>query len=47
MFHIIVMLILGLIAGALARLIMPGKDPMSLWNDCAAWYRWLISWRLH
>lgn len=31
MFHIIVMLIVGLIAGALARLIMPGKDPMGLW----------------
>jgi uncharacterized membrane protein YeaQ/YmgE (transglycosylase-associated protein family) len=31
MFHIIVMLIVGLIAGALARLILPGADPMSLW----------------
>jgi len=27
--HIIGMLIVGLIAGALARLILPGKDPMS------------------
>lgn len=24
-------IIVGLIAGALARLIMPGKDPMSIW----------------
>jgi uncharacterized membrane protein YeaQ/YmgE (transglycosylase-associated protein family) len=31
MFRIIVMLIVGLIAGALARLILPGKDPMSIW----------------
>ena len=31
MFRIIVMLVVGLIAGALARLILPGKDPMSLW----------------
>ena len=31
MFHIIGMLIVGLIAGALARLILPGKDPMSFW----------------
>jgi len=30
MLHIIVMLVIGLIAGALARLIMPGKDPMGL-----------------
>jgi len=30
MFHIIVMLVVGLIAGALARLILPGRDPMSL-----------------
>ena len=28
--HIIVMLIVGLIAGALARLILPGKDPMGI-----------------
>ncbi|HZM91357.1 MAG TPA: GlsB/YeaQ/YmgE family stress response membrane protein [Blastocatellia bacterium] len=31
MFRIIVMIIVGLIAGALARLIMPGKDPMGIW----------------
>lgn len=31
MFRIIVMLIVGLIAGALARLLLPGKDPMSVW----------------
>lgn len=31
MFRIIVMLIVGLIAGALARLILPGKDPMGIW----------------
>jgi Predicted membrane protein len=30
MFHIIGMLIVGLIAGALARLILPGKDPMGI-----------------
>ena len=30
MWQIIVMLIVGLIAGALARLILPGKDPMGL-----------------
>lgn len=30
MWHIIAMLIIGLIAGALARLILPGKDPMGL-----------------
>lgn len=30
MLQIIGMLIVGLIAGALARLIMPGKDPMGL-----------------
>jgi uncharacterized membrane protein YeaQ/YmgE (transglycosylase-associated protein family) len=30
MWHIIGMLIIGLIAGALARLILPGKDPMGL-----------------
>lgn len=30
-FHIISMLILGLIAGGLARLLMPGKDPMPIW----------------
>jgi uncharacterized membrane protein YeaQ/YmgE (transglycosylase-associated protein family) len=30
MFHILGMLIVGLIAGALARLILPGKDPMGL-----------------
>jgi len=30
MFHIIGMLIVGLIVGALARLIMPGRDPMGL-----------------
>ena len=28
--HIIGMIIVGLIAGALARLIMPGKDPMGV-----------------
>ena len=28
--HIIGMIIVGLIAGALARLIMPGKDPMGI-----------------
>jgi uncharacterized membrane protein YeaQ/YmgE (transglycosylase-associated protein family) len=31
MFRIIAMLVVGLIAGALARLIMPGKDPMGIW----------------
>lgn len=31
MLQIIGMLIVGVIAGALARLILPGKDPMSLW----------------
>jgi len=31
MFQIIVTLVVGLIAGALARLILPGKDPMSIW----------------
>ena len=31
MWRIIVMLIVGLIAGALARLILPGKDPMGIW----------------
>jgi uncharacterized membrane protein YeaQ/YmgE (transglycosylase-associated protein family) len=31
MFHIIWMLVVGLIAGALARLFVPGKDPMSIW----------------
>lgn len=30
MFHIIGMLIVGLIAGALARLILPGRDPMGI-----------------
>ena len=30
MFQIIGMIIVGLIAGALARLILPGKDPMGL-----------------
>jgi uncharacterized membrane protein YeaQ/YmgE (transglycosylase-associated protein family) len=30
MWSIIVMLIVGLIAGALARLILPGKDPMGI-----------------
>lgn len=30
MLRIIVMLVVGLIAGALARLILPGKDPMGL-----------------
>ena len=30
MWSIISMIIVGLIAGALARLIMPGKDPMGL-----------------
>jgi uncharacterized membrane protein YeaQ/YmgE (transglycosylase-associated protein family) len=30
MFRIIVMLVVGLIAGALARLILPGKDPMGI-----------------
>ena len=30
MFHLIWMLIVGLIAGALARLIVPGKDPMGI-----------------
>jgi uncharacterized membrane protein YeaQ/YmgE (transglycosylase-associated protein family) len=30
MFHIIGMVIVGLIAGALARLILPGKDPMGI-----------------
>lgn len=29
-FHIIVWIVVGLIAGALARLIMPGRDPMGL-----------------
>ena len=28
--HIVGMIIVGLIAGALARLIMPGKDPMGI-----------------
>ena len=28
--HIIGMIIIGLIAGALARLLMPGKDPMGI-----------------
>ena len=28
--HIIGMVIVGLIAGALARLLMPGKDPMGI-----------------
>ena len=30
MLRILVMLIVGLIAGALARLILPGKDPMGI-----------------
>lgn len=29
-FHIIVMIVVGLIAGALARLLMPGRDPMGI-----------------
>jgi len=29
--HILAMLIIGLIAGALAKLIMPGKDPGGIW----------------
>jgi uncharacterized membrane protein YeaQ/YmgE (transglycosylase-associated protein family) len=28
---IVVMLVLGLIAGALARVIIPGPDPMGIW----------------
>ena len=28
--HIVVMVVVGLIAGALARLLVPGKDPMGL-----------------
>ena len=28
--HIVWMIIVGLIAGALARLLMPGKDPMGI-----------------
>lgn len=30
LFHIIVWLVVGLIAGALARLILPGRDPMGI-----------------
>ena len=30
LFHIIVWIVVGLIAGALARLIMPGRDPMGI-----------------
>jgi uncharacterized membrane protein YeaQ/YmgE (transglycosylase-associated protein family) len=30
MFAIIVMLIVGLIAGAIARLLMPGRDPLGI-----------------
>jgi len=30
MWRILVMIVVGLIAGALARLIMPGKDPMGV-----------------
>ncbi len=30
MFHFLWWLIVGLVAGALARLVMPGKDPMGL-----------------
>jgi uncharacterized membrane protein YeaQ/YmgE (transglycosylase-associated protein family) len=30
MFFIIMLLIIGLIAGAIARLLMPGRDPMGL-----------------
>ena len=30
LFHIIVWVVVGLIAGALARLIMPGRDPMGI-----------------
>jgi len=30
MLHIIGMLVVGLIAGAIARLLMPGKDPMGI-----------------
>ncbi len=31
MLHILSMVIVGLIAGALARLLLPGRDPMSIW----------------
>lgn len=31
MISIVVWLIIGLIAGALARLLVPGEDPMSIW----------------
>lgn len=34
MFHFIWWLIIGLVAGALARLIMPGRDPMGLLATC-------------
>ncbi len=31
MFHIIGIMIIGLIVGALAKLIMPGRDPGGIW----------------
>ena len=31
MLSILGMLVVGLIAGALARLLLPGEDPMSIW----------------
>jgi uncharacterized membrane protein YeaQ/YmgE (transglycosylase-associated protein family) len=29
--HIVWILVIGLIAGALARFVMPGRDPMGIW----------------
>ena len=32
LWFIIVLLVVGLLAGALARLLVPGRDPMTLWQ---------------
>jgi uncharacterized membrane protein YeaQ/YmgE (transglycosylase-associated protein family) len=33
--YLIVLCLIGLIVGALARLALPGKDPMSIWQTIA------------
>lgn len=47
--YLIILFLVGLIVGALARLLLPGRDPMSIWMTvlvglCGTFSAGLFSW---
>ena len=49
--YLIVLVLSGLVIGALGRLVLPGRDPMTIWQTilvgiAASFFAWLIWWAI-